>query len=347
MANKPVSDQEREIAQTYSTYHEAVEVGGFTRSYQSWSSLRKPLSASTIRADAEEVLQLQLPSRGEMDPQQFLDAVKAVTELKRQQMDRITEIPVTLEGGQWVGIVFLGDIHIGGLIEYDLLERDLSVLQQTDGLYAVGTGDYGDFFGSQPKLSHAMSESTLPSSEDELMLVTYLLDIARGKWIAVGAGNHDDWGGVAAVEHLAKSLGTAYFSQAGAALKITVGSERYVGYVKHQWQGHSNISTANESRRFWQEFAEWENADFTVLAHYHQPDTHVRQFKGQHVSLLRGGTYKTNDYYAQKAGYVPDYGPSIVLLSPDEHKCVTIHGPDWLYGVELLGHLRGECGSPV
>ena len=338
---RSVPESERQIAREHQNYQDAVDAG-FTRSYASWSALRRGVAPAGIYEDAEERLSIQLPSRGEMDPKEFFGAVKALTELKRSQMEQKVDIPIAIGGDQWVGIVFLGDIHVGGMIEYDLLERDLSVLQETDGLYAVGTGDYGDFFGSQPKLSHAMSESTLPSSEDELMLVTYLLDIARGKWLAVGAGNHDDWGGVSSVEHLAQSLNAPYFSQAGAALKITVGSQRYVGYVKHQWQGHSNISTSNESRRFWLEFPEWENADFTVLAHYHQPDAHTRQFKGKQVSLLRGGTYKTIDYYAQRAGYVPEYGPSIVLLSPDDHVCLNIPG-DWMYGVELLRHLRGEC----
>lgn len=349
-----VSDEERAIAVAHGDYEEAV-LAGFKRSYNSWSSIRSTEAAHAAvsaaldgepEGDTVGSLGAHLPPRTGSDDAEWYAAIKEFTRLQAERVDRPRTIEHTFTGQQWVGVVFIGDIHVGGMIEYEQLDADIDTIRETPGLYAVGTGDYGDFFGSQPKLTHALVESTLPNSNDELDLIAHVLGRgntdAGSNWLALGTGNHDAWAGERSVELLCDRLGAKYFSQAGCALKCTVGGQRYVGYVKHQWRGHSNINTSNGSRRFWDEFPEWENADFTVMAHYHQPDTHQVQRKGNDVAYLRGGTYKTLDYYAEKAGYTPQYGPALVLLNPDDHEVVPFHGPLWKHGVQYLKQLRGE-----
>jgi hypothetical protein len=338
-----VTEEERAIAASCVSYEEAV-AKGFTRTPASFSALRKTeTSKQRVAAIQEEVLPdaVPLPNRNGVTMDAFYQATKAATALQALRNDRIRTVEVEVPGDNWVGVAFVGDVHIGGLIDYDLLERDLRLIEEVDGLYAVGMGDYGNFFHSTGKLAHAANHDTVPDSTDQLDLCAHVLSF-NSKWLALGEGNHDGWAGSRGIERLAKDLNTEYFSQAGCAFKIKVGSQRYISYLKHTWRGHSNINTSNESRRFWAEFPEWENADFTVLAHFHQPDTHTVEKKGQSVGHLRGGTYKLVDDYAAKGGYEPAYGPSLVLLNPVDHVFLPFHGPQWTWGVEFLKMLRSS-----
>lgn len=271
----------------------------------------------------------------------YYDSVKAVTAAKIARQDTPSVVEWRAPDDNWTGLVFLGDIHIGGLIEYDQLERDLHLVESTPGLFCVGTGDYADHFEHSGKIQHAMAGDTVPGSEDQDELVHYVLGRTR-KWVAVLAGNHDDWAGEGSVRRLAKHLHAPYVSQAGCSLKLKVGGERYVGYAKHTWRGHSVISTSNESRRFWLEWSDFENADFTILAHFHSPDTHEVERKGQTVAHLRGGTYKLNDSHSARGGFLPEYGPALILLNPFSHETLPFHGPSWRRGVEFLRYLRAR-----
>lgn len=258
------------------------------------------------------------------------------TQIERtEQADHLTiELPDTA----WTGIVFLGDLHIGGLIDTKRLEADIAVVASTPGLYAVGMGDYGEHFDRSGKILHAMSGDVLPSSEDQEAMIQYVLSPITD-WLAILAGNHDDWGGPGAVTRLAEKLGAAYVSQAGCSLTVELGIESYHFYLKHQYPGGGRANS-NDGKRLWAEWPDFRNADVTVLAHLHEPNTHSVERKDHTVHHLRGGTYKLVDPWARKGGYCPAYGPPLVLLNPVEHMVIPFHGPLWRAGVRVLSLLR-------
>lgn len=287
--------------------------------------------------------EMELPARPAGPIERFYEAVKSHTEAKIELLDREKVINKVLPG-EYVGVVFLGDLHIGGMIDYAQLERDLALIEQTDGLYAVGMGDYSENFQSASKLLKAMAEDVVAGSDDQLQLVAHVMGMTR-KWWALCLGNHDGWSGPSGIRRLADMLGAEFLSEAGGVLRIQVGDERYIIYCKHQFRGHSSLNTSNESRRFWNEFPHFENADITVLAHYHQPDTHLKELKGQTVAHMRGGTWKQVDHFAEKLGFESGYGPSLVILNPHRHVVIPYHGPLWRYGVEHLQMLRARGRS--
>lgn len=280
-----------------------------------------------------------LPERGDRAIDEYYELVKRISSVSRHLKAETRTIEWTAPLDGWIGIAFPGDLHIGGAIDYDQLEADLDLIEATEGLWCVGLGDYSNNFQAASKLLKAMAEDVVPGSEDQMMLVAHVMGRTR-KWLGVLEGNHDSWSGSAGLKALANHLECVHVSEAGCSLKVSVGTQRYVGYLKHQWTGHSNLNTSNESRRMWNEFPEWENADFTVLAHYHQPDTHQKEIKTQTVTHLRGGTYKQHDPYARKHGYVPEYGIPLVLLNPFEKEIIPFHARNWRRGVEYLRWMR-------
>ena len=348
------TDAEDRRAGDTGTYAEYAEAGGQYTSAQ-WKDARYFLRragqdvVASVRGPRlqrkEERKPEPLPSAADYDGDvaAYYEAVKAVTKAKIGLVDKPTTIEWTAPDDNWCGFVFLGDIHIGGLIDYDQLEADIAIIRDTPGLRCILTGDYSERFEGSGKLQHAMAGDIVPGSDDQEILVLYSLSGLAGLTDLVLAGNHDDFGGGEGVRRLAKRLGAVYVTQAGCMFKASVGSEQYVLYIKHQYTGASRISTSNEGRRFWTEFGvagEYTNADVTVLAHLHQPDTHQVERKGNTITHLRGGTYKTVDPWARKGGYSPAYGPALVLLNPREHEVIPFHGPLWRRGVQMLGWLR-------
>lgn len=325
----------------------ARDAGLVARSPSAWSKARD----KQRKIDVQIAIESMPPSPTMPDLDNFGDDIGALYEAVKQTtkamiglVDKPTTFEWTAPENDWCGFVFVGDIHVGGLVDYEQLEADLECMEQTPGLHVIGMGDYADRFEHSQKLQAAMAGNTAPASDVQEKLVLHALSRCR-KWVAVAAGNHDDWGSGEVVRRLAQHLNAHYISQAGALMKLNVGSERYVLYLKHQYTGASRISTSNESRRFWQEFGvpgEYANADVTVVAHLHQPDTHQVERKGNTVAHLRGGTFKTVDPWARKGGYCPAYGPSLVLFNPHDHEAIPFHGPQWRRGVQMLAWLRGS-----
>jgi len=333
----PLEAELADRSSSYEDYAKRSKARGFEpRSPGAYHSRRQ---RSGITRDLTNELELPDLDDYEGDLAAYYAAVKEVTaaKIKLAEAPMVVEWEAPVQG--WIGLVFFGDLHIGGMVDYDQLERDLDLVERTEGLFCVGMGDYSERFEGAGKLQHAMAVDPVPGSDDQELLVRYVLGGCR-KWICVLAGNHDDFGGGEGVRRLAKLLGAPYVSQAGASLKLRVGHERYVMYLKHQYSGASRLSSSNEGRRLWTEWPDFENADVTQLAHLHQPDTHSVERKGRSVVHSRGGTYKTVDAWSRKGGYNPSYGPSLVLLNPHEHCVIPWHGPIWHYGVDYLNYLR-------
>jgi hypothetical protein len=332
------------MSDTFEAYREA----GGTRGRDAWAAKRFRLGRTNSPDTPPAIEPPDLPDPSDYDTTEaYWQAYKQITRARMAMEEAPIAVNWTAPDPNWTGIVFVGDLHIGGLIDADQLEADIATINRTDGLYVVGMGDYADNFERAGKLAHAMSGDAVPGSDDQELLVRHVLGGCQ-KWLALLAGNHDDWGSSGVVRRLAKTLGGVYVSQAGCAYTVAVGNQRYVLYLKHQYVGNSRISTSNEGRRFWTEFGvpgQHVNADVTVLAHLHQPDTHQVERKGNTIAHMRIGTYKTHDPWARKGGYTPAYGPGMLLLNPDKHEFIPIHGTLWRYGVAMLKGLRSGAIS--
>jgi hypothetical protein len=332
------TDAEIEALPHYEYYTQWLDATGSTKSQRAWASRR--FRDGTTGPPVPPPERPALPTLTDYASEGALwDAYKTMVSVQLGRADAPSTHEWTSPDTGWLGLVFLGDLHIGGLIDAEQLERDLDLIQRTDGLYAIGMGDYGERFQHSGKITHAMSGNPVPASDDQEVLVRYVLGRC-GKWIAVLAGNHDDWGSEGVVPRLGDSLGCPSVGQAGCTFRVMVGAQRYILYLKHQYAGGGR-GTSNDGKRFWNEHPDFENAHVTVLAHLHEPNTHMVERKGQTVIHLRGGTYKTVDPWARKGGYCPDYGPSIILLNPNETEVLAFHGKQWRHGVSYLTSLRG------
>lgn len=250
-----------------------------------------------------------------------------------------------------IGIAILSDIHAGASgVLYKRFRADLETIARTDGLYGIVNGDLTENTKPQSKSGSALYSSIFASPREQYEYVRRRLAIARGKWIVITQGNHDAWdyrqAGIDRLPDLCRELGVPYATEAGATVMLTVGVQRYVLVVKHDYAGKSKINKSNSQRRLWEEWPhimENVNADVVALAHLHEPDRHTTMKKGSPVTLLRSGTFKTSDSWAESAGFKPSYGVPVLIFDPAEKYVESFM--DFGRGVQALEDQRRRWKS--
>lgn len=295
------------------------------RTYNSWRIRRGRLAAGVVTLDKDDVTLTVKPEATEDEWEELFASLEKADGARGMLAPTQEMTEFTSPDDKPIGICFLGDIHAGASgVRYDQLREDLELIRDTEGLYVCGTGDYTDNFKHQARSGAGLYQSLFASPNEQIAYVATRLAIARGKWLCLAAGNHDQWdgkwAGIDRMPALASHLGTAYFSERGGTVLATVGATRYVIVVKHDFAGRSRINKSNAQRRAWDEWPEWANADVVCLAHLHEPDLHVTMRKGQSVTYLRNGTFKVIDPWAESNGYKPSYGVPVVVLDPGERK---------------------------
>ncbi len=249
-----------------------------------------------------------------------------------------------------IAIAFTSDWHLGaGGVEYGRLRSDLELIRDTAGAYAIFNGDCIENTKTHSKSASALYSAAIPKPRHQLEYARRMGGILPGeKWLAWCEGNHDAFdyraAGVDRIAGLAEELGAPYFREKGGTIKVTVGGQEYVIVVKHQYKGQSQISKANSARRLQIEWPHyWDAADIVALAHLHEPDLHITQWRDRDVYRIRSGTYKTHDAWAEAGGYRPTYGVPVVILYPGERKILAFPGERFVDAMELFKKLRASA----
>lgn len=273
------------------------------------------------------------------DIEEHYSLVKSMSSNLDKLENKQTKASLRIKDSGPVGIVFTGDWHIGARgVQYDLLDRDLDLIRDTEGCYAIGMGDYKDNQNSYVHPNGVVEEVNTPSKQD--LLVKYLMTrVGKDKWIALVRGCHDDWDKKLSdqdfIQDLSEELNCINLWH-GGRLSIDIGLETYTIIARHKYKFESSLNTTNPHRNLVNNFGYY---DIVALAHRHYPDLQVTQRMGKELIYLRSGTYKYYDEFGQKiGGYEGTYGTPMVILFPDCHKKLVV--PDLELGVKVLKDLR-------
>lgn len=247
-----------------------------------------------------------------------------------------------------IGVCFTGDWHLGGGgVDVRRLQRDLDLIGQTDGLYAIGMGDYVDGVSIHSKAVSALYDPSAVGARGlQNSMALIVARKALGKWLAIIDGNHDAWSerhaAIGSTRDFAKALGAQYFHQGGGSVHLTVGDQFYNIAVRHNAPGASRLNTSNAQRRMFDEWPDWHNADVITLAHFHFNDMHQPPRKGGSCAYLRSGTYKLRDPYAANGGFTPEAGVPMVLLYPDTKRVIPFRGDQFDEALHFLADARAR-----
>lgn len=277
------------------------------------------------------------------DVEAFIEAMIALQEATDALDTKQVEGTIILDDDKPVGIAFWGDWHIGGKgVDYRLYERDRQTILGTDGLYVVGTGDYKDNYLTGTHPGSQYEQIVQPGSQDRIVL--HYWESLRQKTLAIVRGCHDDWskkmGDMDFVATCAERANALNFWH-GGTLTLKLGDQTYTGHVRHKFKYESSLNTTNAQRRMYEIYGP---ADFAVLAHLHNPDIQERHLMGKYRWLVRSGTYKVWDEFAQKiGGYKGRPGVPVLIFHPDQRKIEGYR--DLEIAVDRLKALRQKVGS--
>jgi hypothetical protein len=287
----------------------------------------------------------------DLDPNELVRALFRAqmqsSELYHRISPSLSRVEHSCDDGLPVGVAFIGDMHIGAdFVDTDRIEEEMLTIRDTDGLFAIGMGDYVEGITKDSKaigaLVAAVGAVGNRDVQDERAITC--LGALGEKLLVMIDGNHDSWlakqTGSNHTARIAREIEVPYFREAGGSVYLDLCRVRYHIAVKHTYRGNSRLNTTNAQRTAFGEWPEWTNCDIVTLAHYHFNDMHQQTRKGGVATYLRSGTWKLHDSYSTDLGYKPEWGIPIVVLYPRERRVVAFRGDNFDQALRFLATER-------
>lgn len=287
-----------------------------------------------------------VPNRWDIAPQSLDSGMWAALEAVQREMHaldtEVFEASVTLPDDGPVLVVVLSDLHVGHVnCDMPRLRRDLELVRNTPGVYAVLLGDLIDNVVTAVT-SRGMSHEQLAPIRVQKALVDDAVEfLGAGNVLGMVLGNHDafsirsdDYDPVA---YWAKKTGCPYLGPFGF-LNVTVGAETYRILASHMFRMRSSFNLTHQAKRL-EDFQGAADAVFTGHTHESAAESTYRQHR--HKFYGQCGSYLSTTRYSKSLGFgqVNADMPGVILW-PDRHKVLGFQ--DALTdGVPYLTYLRG------
>jgi len=224
---------------------------------------------------------------------------KAVETRKVRQVIRFSHGPIC--------IVNLADIHAGGTgVDYDRLDQDLALIDETPGMFPAVDGDILDNF-IIGKLAQLQVNRDF-SIAAEWVLVKKILTMMGPKLLWAVGGNHDKWtyslAGIDYFREVVKSIrpGVLY-DQDEILVDVYVGEALFKWRIRHKWRGSSQYSPTHAIEKA-AKFDKGKEFDIGIGAHTHEAGV-ARFFNngGKTGLAVLCGAYKRHDDHALAMGF--------------------------------------------
>lgn len=246
-----------------------------------------------------EVTFPELPS-SELPAKDLIEQACARFEEHRNAKDARRWMEIKVNTKQPIAVAFVGDPHIDNNgCNWPLLRRDISILENTPGLYAVNIGDLTDNWVGRLVRLYADQEM---SKKQAWKLAKYLLRDAKIKWLAHILGNHDAWNdGPYLIKANAAPVVPVEDWQSRFQIVFSNGARVRV-HAAHDFPGSSIWNGMHGPQKAAMLF---EQADIYACGHKHTWSiVHGENANRDFVyHLIRAKGYKAIDSYADQLGY--------------------------------------------
>lgn len=274
-------------------------------------------------------------SYDETDVEKFINSMMALQEAASKIDTKQTKATLRIKENAPVAIAWWSDWHIGAAgTDYKLFQEDLQKIEDTEGLYFIGGGDYKDNYITGTHPGGNFEQIIKPGQQDKA--VEYYMSRVEEKCLALVRGCHDDWdkrqGDKDFLETMCEVTNSVNLWH-GGDLYIKLGEQTYHFKCRHKYKYESSLNTLNSMRRIMELQGP---CDVAMVAHLHNPDRQDRHLMGQMRTLIRSGTYKIWDEHGQKlAGYKGKHGVPAVIIYPDRKKITS-----FVYLDDCITHLK-------
>lgn len=140
--------------------------------------------------ETESLIFPDLPS-SELEPEELIEQAAIRFDRHQNARDARKWMEIKIKSNAPIGICFMGDPHIDNNgCNWPLLRRDIQILKDTPGLFAVNIGDLTDNWVGRLVRLYADQEM---SKKQAWKLAKYLMRDSGVRWLCHLLGNHDAW----------------------------------------------------------------------------------------------------------------------------------------------------------
>lgn len=272
-----------------------------------------------IDVGTEDLIFPDLPS-SELDPKELIAqaAVRFERHLVAREARRWMEIKI--KTNKPIGLAFVGDPHVDDPgCNWPLLNRDISILANTPGLFATNMGDLTNNWVGRLIRLYADQEM---SKKQAWKLAKYFMRDAGINWLCHIIGNHDAWndGPYLIKANAAPEVPVEDYQ---ARFQLVFPNEQTVRiHAAHDFPGHSQWNELHSAKK---KSMMGEQADIYACADKHnwQIQEGENADRGFVYWLIRSRGYKFIDHYADQLGFASQKNGATVtaIINP------TVEGP--------------------
>lgn len=281
-----------------------------------------------------------LPARNphdEVEIPEAPDASEPIEDLvarKKSQYQRLQTadewhrlVPVRIKDNGPVVIAAVGDPHLDDdLCDIGAVERDMTVIGRTPGMYALHVGDLTNNWVG--RLGRLYAHQTTKAS-DAIRLVEWMFKLAAP--LAVVGGNHDLWNeGMNWLNFLVKQAGTKISEDHGVRLNLIFPGDKALRiHTRHDFPGHSQFNPLHGLRK---EHLFGYRDHVNIAGHRHTDSAAVVPSPDGYCQwMLRVSGYKAHDDYAKSLNLIPmKMAPTCgLLIDPNARHAAELVKPFW------------------
>ena len=273
---------------------EVAHILGFSQ-----SKIQRLLSVPSN--SVEKVAELPTFPDEDITAEEILDHMDKRFQQRLKRDEAMQWFKVKVKDPKPVGIVFVGDPHIGSNgCNVSLLRDDVKIMAETEGLMCVNIGDTADNWPSG-YLVRLYAENDV-SRQTERRLARWFLEDAGIPWAVWLMGNHDTFDGEFSTYLKTLNAEKIPMMDWGAKFRLVFpnGSEVKIS-ASHNHKGTSIYNPLHGQKRE----ALWgQEADIIVAGHHHTWAMAQEEMEdGRIVTMARCRGYKWLDSYATTHGF--------------------------------------------
>ncbi len=254
------------------------------------------------------------------------DSMRALDKEKRA-----VTIPLSTDL-EYICLLCSGDWHVESMYtDQRALMRDLDIVRETPGVFmgfcgdamdnAIPAGPHRDLLNdraSSIKLARAAIRGLFRKSASKLLWINTGCHV---KW-TIAATDYNPY------EEFAKQLHIPYLGP-GGTITLKLNGLEYRGHARHKYAGGGNNLTAPCKNYLMKQDAD---CDFVIVAHNHVNAVGMEEWQGKPRVLIRAGSYKDVDTFANNIGYRSQTQfrnpPCIIFKTRGEKRMIGIQSLD-------------------
>jgi len=277
--------------------------------------------------------------------EEILEVIKSLQDLREKLTIEQEEVSGHIETDCPIGIVCMGDLHIGHMhTDYEKLYKHIKLVLDTPNSYVLLVGDLIENNNLAATVQHQdlHTEDLIPTSMQKRLTEMLLHPLVlKRKIAAIVLGCHDERSKRSDdfdfCDYCAEVANVPYLGY-GGKINLRVGQTDYSLVVRHKFPMQSRYNATHANKQMLRFYLD---GDISITAHMHEAAVEECYIRGEPKLNIRVAAYKTSDSFGRAKGFNPVKPTSpVVILWPDRKRFIGFRETE--AGLDYLKYLNRD-----